>query len=234
MKAARFLMLGILLLVMLACRGQVPAGVSALEDSGRQSQSFSSIGSQDGWVVGTGERDDLGAAVGGISSLRLGHENGFGAHQFRSILSFDTSPLPDNAVVTSVRLVLKQESNVIGGGNPFHDFGGLLIDIKSGYFGSPHLESQDFQAIPDISSFGPYAPELAEKYTFPLGRAAYPYINKWPVSGGLTQLRLRFTLDSDHNDRPNYIHFYSGDEATEAWRPQLIIEYYLPSRIEIG
>jgi hypothetical protein len=234
MKTHPHLVLSILLLVILACRGQALAGVDDLKDSGRQSQSFASIGSQDGWVVGTGEWDNAGAQVDGNTSLRLGDEDGAGAHQIRSILSFDTSPLPDNAVVTSVRLVLKQESDVVGGGNPFHDFGGLLIDIKWGYFGSPHLESDDFQAIPDISSFGPYTPELADTYTFGLSRAAYPYINKWPVSGGLTQLRLRFTLDTDHNDRANYIHFYSGDEATEAWRPQLIIEYYLPSRIQIG
>ncbi len=234
MKARRFLVIGIGLLFTLACMGQT-ASVLTAEHFGTLHQAFTSIGAEDGWVVGVGDWDDVGGPLDNSStSLRIGDENGYGAHQIRTILSFNTSPLPDNAIITSATLVLKQESNIIGGGNPFQDFRGMLIDVKMGPFRASKLEPEDFQALSDVSSFGPYKPELADTYTFQLGRAAYPYVNKWPVYGGRTQFRLRFVLDSDHNDRPNYIHFYSGDEQTEAWRPKLMIEYHLPSRIDVG
>lgn len=234
MKAGRFLSIGMGLLLTLACMGQT-ASVFTVQHFGTLHQTFTSIGAEDGWVVGVGEQDNAGGPLDASStSLRLGDENGYGAHQIRTILSFNTSPVPDNAIITSIKLVLKQESSVIGGGNPFQDFRGMLIDIKMGSFGAPGLEPEDFQALPDVSSFGPYTRELADTYTFELGRAAYPYINKWPIYGGRTQLRLRFVLDSDLNARPNYIHFYSGDEETDAWRPKLMIEYHLPSRIDVG
>ncbi len=235
MKVTRLIFFGACLLLTLACAGQAVAGASARQHFGTFHETFTSIGSQDGWVVGTGQYDEMGAEFDRAgTSLRVGDENGYGAHQIRSIVSFDTSLLPDDAIISSVELVLKQESIVIGGGNPFKDFRGLLIDIKLGPFGSPALEPEDFQSLPDVSSMGPYTRELADSYTFELSRAAYPFINKWPVFGGLTQLRLYFTLDSDRNARPNYIHFYSGDAATEARRPKLVIDYRRPSMVEMA
>ncbi len=234
-KASRLVVLGACLLAMTGCARQSTAGVISLHRFGSFHQSFRSIGAQDGWVVGTGQYDDMGVESDASGTgLRVGDENGYGAHQIRSILSFDTSPLPDDAIVTGVSLILKQESIVIGGGNPFQDFRGLLIDIKWGSFGRPALEVGDFQAASDVSGVGPYKPELSDTYTFPLGEASYAYINKWPVSGGLTQLRLRFRLDSDLNARPNYIHFYSGNVPEEELRPELVITYYRPSQIEMG
>ncbi len=235
MKLARLILLGSSIMLVLACAGPAASGVYATQHFGTMHETFTSIGAQDGWIVGTGNYDELGSDLDSAGTgLRVGDENGYGAHQIRTIVSFDTSPLPDNAIITSVKLELRQESIVIGGGNPFQDFRGLRIDIKMGPFGTPRLEPDDFQAIPDVSSMGPYIRELADTYTFELSRSAYPYVNKWPVLGGLTQLRLHFTLDSDHNDRPNYIHFYSGDEPTEAWRPKLVVTYRLPSPVEMA
>ncbi len=235
MKAGRLLVFGVCLIAALACAGLGTAGISAFDRFQTFRETFYSIGWQDGWVVGEGPYDNIGGPLdSGSTSLRLGDENGWGAHQIRSILSFDTGSLPDRAIITSAKLILHQESSIIGGGNPFVDFRGLLIDIKLGTFGAPGLEPEDFQAIPDISSLGPYKPSLADTYVFPLRSAAYPYINKWPIDGGLTQLRLRFKLDSDHNDRPNYIHFSSGDEPEKSLQPQLVIEYHLPTRVEVG
>ena len=235
MKAARLFVFGVCLTAGLACAGQTTVVLSGLEPYQNHQETFRSIGWQDGWVVGEGPYDSFGGPIDSSGTgLRLGDENGWGAHQIRSILSFETDTLPDRAIITSARLILKQESSIIGGGNPFEDFRGVLIDIKMGSFGAPGLEPGDFEAIADISGLGPYTPQLADTYVFVLRSMAYPYINKWPVGGGLTQFRLRFELDSDHNDRPNYIHFSSGDEPDESLRPQLVIEYHLPTRIELG
>ena len=44
---------------------------------------------------------------------------------------------------------------------------------------------------------------------------------------GVTQFRLRFTLDDNDDMGNDYIKFFSGN-STDANRPALIITYYLP------
>ncbi len=195
-----------------------------------EERTFVSIGEQDGYVV-----ERWGVVDVGSTGLRVGDENGYApTPQVVSILSFDTSPLPDEAEINSVKLILTQESSIIGGGNPFVRFDGLLIDVKRGAFGSPALEFGDYDAPADAGPFGPYMPDLAQAYTFTLGASSYGAINRWRIPNGLTQLRLRFSLKSDGNDRPDYIHFYSGDEPTKEWRPQLLIQYHLPTPIQLA
>ena len=45
---------------------------------------------------------------------------------------------------------------------------------------------------------------------------------------GVTQFRLRFQIDDNNNATADYLKFYSGNFATAAARPTLIIEYYVP------
>ena len=78
-------------------------------------------------------------------------------------------------------------------------------------------------------SIGPFGPtHVGALYTVNLGSSAYPYINKLATNGGVTQLRLRFKLDDNNNAIANFISFYSGNFATTANRPTLIITYHLP------
>jgi hypothetical protein len=229
MRLRRLLISAICLLFTLACLGRSAVGHPGLVPFTILQKAFYSIGAQDGYVV---ENGDMDAAT---TSLRVGDENGSASTpQIVTILSFDTSPLPDDALIDSAQLILKQESSVIGEGNPFVKFRGLLIDMRFGSFGSPALELRDFDAFADVSSLGPFMPDLADTYTFVLRGMAYPYINRWAVSSGLTQFRLRFALNSDGNSRPDYIHFSSGDEPTQEWRPRLVIRYHQPSRILLG
>lgn len=51
---------------------------------------------------------------------------------------------------------------------------------------------------------------------------AFPYINV----RGITQLRLRFQLDDNHDLADDYLRFYSGDSNDLTTRPRLLIEYY--------
>ena len=230
MRYLHLAILGILPAAMLACAGQAVLPARVIRPYVMVEKTFYSYGPQDGYVVETGELDSSS------TSLRVGDENGYPpTPQIVSILSFDTSSLPDDAIFNSVVLVLKQESSIIGEGNPFVKFHGLLIDVRRGSFGqTPLLEAGDFAAPANLSAMGPYMPELAKTYTFALDGAAYPYINRWSLFNGLTQFRLHFVLNSDGNARPDYIHFHSGDETDEALRPQLVIRYHLPTPVVIA
>jgi len=91
-------------------------------------------------------KDRMAACVGGQEFQRrhllLGDDPN---RQFRAILSFDTSSIPDTAVIKSVVLKIKRFSSV--GTNPFSVLGNLYASIKKGYFGgSAGLELADFNA----------------------------------------------------------------------------------------
>jgi hypothetical protein len=45
---------------------------------------------------------------------------------------------------------------------------------------------------------------------------------------GVTQLRLRFSKDDNDDMSADYLMFYSGNATTASYRPQLIVEYYVP------
>ncbi len=233
MKTSRLLVLCVCLMVGMACVGAGTVGVSALGHVGTFRETFYSIGWEDGWVTESAPGSGVGGPpVSTGTNLRVGSDES--QRQYRSILSFNTATLPSKAIIIAAKLTLNQSGSTVGMGNPFIDFRGLLIDIKLGAFGAAGLESTDFQAESDVSSLGPYKPPLTGTYEFALGKAAYPYINKWAIYSGLTQLRLRFKLKDREDRRANYIPFWSGESSTESLRPRLVIEYRLPSRTQVG
>jgi hypothetical protein len=88
------------------------------------------------------------------------------------------------------------------------------------------LQASDFQAKAH-KSYGPFTPAPSGGwYSIDLtsGKA---YINKFDTLSGLTQIRLRFSLDDNNNAIANYLSLFSGN-APAASRPQLIIQYYVP------
>jgi predicted extracellular nuclease len=185
---------------------------------------FKSFGPLDGWTLESGENTNLGGSINfGRVTLRLGDTSS--RMQYRSILSFDTSSLPDNAVITKVTLKLMQEK-VVGGGDPVSAFQGFLIDIRKGTIGTSALQALDFQAATN-ATYGPFitAP-IANWFSFDMTTAKL-YVNRMATGSGLTQFRLRFQLDDDNNALANYLTLYSGN-AGPLRRPQLIIEYHLP------
>ncbi len=70
--------------------------------------------------------------------------------QFKSILSFNTANLPDNAVIIKAQLRIYYEG--FAGTNlfsPAKTHGNLLVDIRKPYFGTDlSLLATDFQARP--------------------------------------------------------------------------------------
>ena len=192
------------------------------------SVSYRSIGTQDGWILETGENTNLGGSLSAATTTFMLGDNA-SRRQYRAILSFNTSTLPDNAVIKSARITLRRQF-ISGGGNPLSIFQGLLIDVRKGFFGtSTGLLAADFQATAHKAGIGPYNPTpVGTLYTINLNSTAFPYINKLNTGGGVTQLRLRFKLDDNNNTVANFISFYSGNYGTASYRPTLIVTYYRP------
>jgi len=188
---------------------------------GQIARTFQSTGIRDGWVLESGENTNVGGTMDSASTtLRLGDD---ATHkQYRSVLSFNTSNLPDTAVITKVTLKVKRQG-ITGGGNPVTEFQGFMADIKKGTFGTSALQITDFQALGKI--YGPFSLS-GTWYVLDL-TAAKAYVNKLSTLYGLTQIRLRFKLGDNNNAIANYLSLYSGN-APVASRPQLVIEYYVP------
>lgn len=178
----------------------------------------------DGWILESTETSGNGGTMNSAATMLYLGDNAT-KKQYRGILSFNTSSLPDNAIITKVTLKFKKQG-IAGGGNPVAMFQGFMADIKKGSFGTAALALSDFKA-PANKTVGPQSPALtAGWYNLNL-TPAKAYINKLTINGGLTQIRLRFKLDDNNNAIANFLKIYSGN-AGAANRPQLVIEYYVP------
>ncbi len=182
---------------------------------------FNSVAAKDGWISESSENSKVGGALNSaLTTFNAGDDAA--NKQIRGILHFDTSALPDTAVITSVTLKVKKQGQV--GVNPFTTHGNLLADIRKTFFGATaDLVISDFQATASKSAAAAFgATPVSGWYTAIVGSASYPFINR----AGTTQFRLRFTLDDNNDHGADYIRFYSGNAAATL-RPQLIIKYYV-------
>ncbi|MCZ2127321.1 MAG: trypsin-like serine protease [Anaerolineales bacterium] len=186
------------------------------------SATYESDGALDGWILESSETSNKGSVLNSTDTTILIGDNAQNK-QYRAILSFDTSGLPDNAIITSITLRVKSYG-ITGGGNPVNIFKGFKVDMATtaGLFSAANLEKTDFQTKgktlkptfkPKIDS-GWYSLDISKGKT---------QVNLT----GLTQIRLRFKLDDNNNLIKNFLSIYSGD-ASSGDRPQLIVEYYLP------
>jgi hypothetical protein len=177
----------------------------------------------DGNILESGESSNVGGTVNSTAAtFRVGDTKL--DQQYRSLLSFDTSTLPDNAVITSVVLKIKRQGLV--GTNPFTTHQGLKVDIRKPFFGTTlALVAGDFQAAAGKQAVGTFgSTPQAGWYSVSLNSSAYAYVNKT----GTTQFRLRFLLDDNDDMSNDFVMFYSGDWSTVASCPLLTVQYYLP------
>ena len=175
-------------------------------------------------VLESGENTNLGGTLNSTATtFKLG--DNAANRQFRAVLSFNTSSLPDNAVIIAVTLKIKKAGQA--GATPFNTLGKILADIGTDPFsGNAALELTDFQAtsskdaalaIGNTPSSGWYSRSLAA--------ANFGFINLT----GITQFRLRFAKDDNHNNVADYLQFYSGNYTiTPTYRPTPIIKYSVP------
>jgi hypothetical protein len=184
---------------------------------------FTSVAAADGWVLETTENSNAGGTLNSTANLMLG--DSATKQQYRSILSFDTSGLPDNAQIVRVTLKLRKIAGT--GANPFTSFQGLLVDIRQGFFGTAlSLQTVDFNAAASLQKAGvvTLVTGSTSDYQSALLNTAFPFVSKT----GSTQLRLLFKLDDNNNGVSDTVSFASGNHATAAYRPVLLVEYTLP------
>jgi Big-like domain-containing protein len=192
--------------------------------SGQTTVTFFSVASQDGRIWESGENGNVGG--GGNSTdnttiaLRVGDTNA--DEQYKNIVSFDTSSIPDGATIVSATLSLVR--GAISGGNPFTTHGPCVADIITGGFGgSTAFAFSDWQAAATANSVvtlsNPTVNGAAS--TGSLNSAGLSAINKT----GTTQLRPYCTLGDDDDLVFDYIGFFPGETATQANRPQLTVTY---------
>jgi len=139
--------------------------------------------------------------------------------QYRSILSFDTNSIPDNATIASAQVKIKKQGVV--GDDPFNTHGNLLLEIRSGTFSnSIVLNAEDFSAIANIGSTkDKFSGANANWYTATLSNINLGLVNKY----GDTQFRLLFTKDDNDDMGADYVKFFSGNSISD--QPQLVVTY---------
>ncbi len=181
-----------------------------------------STGGSDGWVLESAPTSGLGGKLNATGSGLLLGDDALN-RQYRSILSFSTGGLPDNAVILSVTLKIRKAGGSTA--NLFNLLGNIVGDIKSGTFGSGVLEPPDFQTGPTKPGVLAFTSCSNTNWcTSSIAKAYFGTINKT----GPTQFRLRFAKDSNNNNAADNWYFYSGDTLTMSNRPQLVIQYYVP------
>ncbi|MFL6235119.1 MAG: M14 family zinc carboxypeptidase [Thermoanaerobaculia bacterium] len=193
--------------------------------TGPVTTTFTSVAAQDGWVLESTETSNAGGSINATdtttSALRVGDDNK--NKQYKSMVSFDTSAIPDGATILSVTLRLRR--GTLSGTNPFTTHGTCGVDVQSGsgFSGSTTLQTGDFQAAAtavQAASLTNAANNL-DWSSGSLNAAGLAAINKT----GTTQLRVYFNLDDDNDRIADYIGYYSGDNGTAANRPQLVVTY---------
>ncbi len=146
-----------------------------------------------------------------------------GKHEYSALLSFNTSGLPDNAVVTAVKLKIKAAGVV--GTDPLNARRTLAVEAcappANPAGGHPGVEPPDAATCNPAGTFSD-APNSGW-YTVDLLPSAYTSIDLQGAS------RFRILLSGpDTSDSPrSYIQFYSPD-ASESNSPILLVKYRVP------
>jgi hypothetical protein len=153
--------------------------------------------------------------------LRVGDDNQ--DKQYKAVVSFDTSSIPDGATILSVTLRLRR--GTLSGTSPFTTHGTCWVDVQpgTGFSGSTALQTGDFQAAATAVQAASLSSAAAngDWSTGSLSSAGLAALNKT----GTTQLRVYFNLDDNDDTGNDYIGYYSGDNTTAANRPQLVVTY---------
>lgn len=193
-----------------------------IDPNNTQTQVFESVAAEDGFINEASETSGTGGVMNKNNTIvKIGDDAA--NRQFRAILSFNTSPLPDDAIITAVTLKFKYAGKA--GTNPFNTHGKLLADVRKGAFrNNPALQVTDFNAGATKNAALAYTNTLVDLwYIKSFTTDQFQYINLIDV----TQFRLRFKLDDNNDLGADLIKVYSGN-AEVGNRPQLIVEYSTP------
>ena len=169
---------------------------------------FDNDAEKDGHVKA--DPDGGNAFVGTFDNLEIG--SGRGNQDSRAILHFDTSALPDNAVINNAYLEVKLHSK---SGNPWDAKRRIAIDVQKGHFGSCRaIQADDWKmaaTAAGVAHIDKFASGVTRSSDF--SRSGMAAINR----SGVTQIRLALT--APHSAPNNGIFIKGGSEA------KLFVEY---------
>jgi len=200
-----------------------PGGAYVFSYTPTSTTTLNSIAVNDGWTLESTETSGIGGTKNsGATTFNVGDDAQ--NRQYRGILDFDTSSLPDNAIITNVTLKIKKQGLV--GTDPFTTHQYIYIDVKAPAFsGNASLQNEDFQAAKSLDSVDTITNNPVNNwYSNFLNTRSLAFIGKTKD----TQFRLRFRIDDDNDGVADFIKFFSGNHATANVRPTLIIEYFVP------
>ncbi|MBI5932599.1 MAG: hypothetical protein HY867_02740 [Chloroflexi bacterium] len=180
---------------------------------------YNSVGGNDGWTLESTATSSKGGTFNATNTtFFVGDDTA--KKQYRGILHFDTSNLPDTAVITSV--VLKMQRAATSGN--ISTLSALLADMHKPSFGTAALAKTDFEATAGRASIFNAFSFVSPWYSATMKSTGFTYVNRT----GTTQFRIRFTKGDDADGVADNLQFYSGNHATVGVRPTLIITYYVP------
>jgi hypothetical protein len=186
-----------------------------------QTLTVRSAASADGWILESTETSAVGGTKDNTATTFQIGDNA-SDKQYRSIISFNTASLPDNATIKSVTLKIRKQN--LAGTDPFTTHDKLMAEIVKPFFGTTvGLALSDFQAAANKVA-GLFGAPVNNWYSVTVGATSYQYVNLT----GTTQFRLRFQKDDNDNGIADFVRFFSGNYATASSRPTLIIEYTVP------
>ncbi len=185
---------------------QVNVTVSGGGGGGSATTTFNNEDANDGYVKASA--DGTAAAVGTLES-GLGRAIGRGTDgKFnRTLLSFDTSSLPDGATIQSATLTVTYRS---ASGDPWSNPAGnrLLVDARTGCFGTCTIDTGDWAATATASAVAELMPFTGgTQASTPFTAAGLAAINR----SGRTQLKLRF---ASNQTATHYLWIGNGATAT--------------------
>jgi hypothetical protein len=174
---------------------------------------YSQGGSFDGWCDGTNA---------GTAGIQVGRVDISSVH---GILTFDTSPIPDNANVVAAALYLHRQGGQ--GTNPLETglLGALQLDLVAGSFGAPEVEATDATAAADVAGAGTaFGSAHANGYALrvEIDAAALSALDK----SGPTQFRLTFS-GTPSGTGTDLVVFADGDETSPVAAPLPVLSTLL-------
>ncbi len=190
---------------------------------GVQEMILYSIGADDGTVFESSEDSNVGGVISQGPAVRIG-DDGLDK-QIKAIFSFDTSLLPEGAVIEMATLRIRRGPQF--GGNPFLALGACHVDVQTGGFsGNPALQPSDFESPATVTQSATLsgAPNIRDWSEGTLDSAGLAAID--PT--GITQMRVYFELDDDDDEANDAFGYYSGETPSSANYPELVVTYTLP------
>jgi len=183
---------------------------------------FYSVAAQDGRLGESTETSNVGGFLNATdnttASLRVGDFSD--DTQYKSLVSFDTSSIPDTATITAATLRIKRGTS--SGTSPFTTHGTCTVDMSNAFGGSTTAATSDFEAAASASGVASMS-NVTSNGSFSTGAlnsTGMAAVNKT----GTTQFKVYFTLDDNDDLGTDYIGFYSG-EAASGNKPELVITY---------